>query len=216
MLPHLPPLLRQHLSALRMLLVFTAVTGVAYPLAVTGIAGAAFGHQAGGSLITVHGTPVASRLLGQNFALPKKNPDDPRETLRPDPMWFQPRPSAADAGKGAGPYDPTYSGASNLGPDNPALVKAVDERRTAVAAFDGVDARTVPVDALTASGSGLDPDISPAYAYEQVARVARARGLPARRVGGLVTGHVRGRDLGFLGQEHVDVVELNQDLAHLT
>lgn len=215
MFPHLPPMLRQHLSALRMLLVFTVVTGIVYPLAVTGVGRLAFGHQADGSLIEDHGKPVASRLLGQNFALPKKNPDDISEPLRPDPQWFQPRPSAADAGKGAGPYDPTYSGASNLGPDNPRLVMTIAERRAAVAAFDGVGPASVPTDALTASGSGLDPDISPAYAYEQVARVAKARGLPAERVRALVTAHVRGRELGFLGQERVSVIELNHALALL-
>ncbi|MBB5119324.1 potassium-transporting ATPase subunit C [Streptomyces eurocidicus] len=137
------------------------------------------------------------------------------EQLRPDPKWFQPRPSAADAGKGAGPYDPTYSSASNLGPDNPDLIKTVEERRAAVAAFDGVDPGTVPADALTASGSGLDPHISPAYAYEQAGRVARARHLSPERVRALVSRHVRGRDLGFLGQERVNVVELDHDLSLL-
>ncbi|CAM5319601.1 potassium-transporting ATPase subunit KdpC [Streptomyces abikoensis] len=212
---HLPPTLRQHLSALRVLLAFTVVTGIAYPLAVTGIGRLAFEHQADGSLVTDHGAPVASGLLGQNFALPKKNPDDVSEALRPDPKWFQPRPSAADAGKGAGPYDPAYSGASNLGPNNPELVRTIAGRRAAVAAFDGVDPATVPADALTASGSGLDPDISPAYTYEQVARVARARKLPEARVRALVAAHVRGRELGFLGQKRVNVIELNRALRHL-
>ncbi|WP_372404702.1 potassium-transporting ATPase subunit KdpC [Streptomyces luteireticuli] len=204
-----------HLSALRMLLVFTVVTGIAYPLAVTGVGELAFAHQANGSLITDHGRPVASSLLGQNFALPKRNPDDISEQLRPDPRWFQPRPSAADAGNGAGPYDPTASGASNLGPGDPRLVESVRERRAAVAAFDGVDPATVPADALTASGSGLDPDISPAYAYEQVARVAAAHGLAEQRVRRLVADHVSDRGLGFLGRQHVNVVELNHDLSNL-
>ncbi|WP_414167352.1 potassium-transporting ATPase subunit KdpC [Streptoverticillium reticulum] len=215
MLLHLPSTARQYLSALRILLVFTVVTGIAYPLAVTGIAQAVFPHQAGGSLIEDHGRPVASAFLGQNFALPKRNPADPNEQLRPDPRWFQPRPSAADAGKGAGPYDPLNSSASNLGPTNPDLVTAVGQRRAAVAAFDGVDPRTVPADAVTASGSGLDPDISPAYAREQAARVARARRLPAGRVRGLVDAHVDGRSVGFLGEPHVNVVKLNHDLASL-
>ncbi|MBB5120294.1 potassium transporter KtrA [Streptomyces eurocidicus] len=215
MSPHLPSTLRQHLSALRMLLTLTVVTGIAYPLAVTGVGQLAFEHQADGSLVEDHGTPVASSLLGQNFALPKKNPDDASEALRPAPEWFQPRPSAADAGKGAGPYDPTSSGASNLGPNNPRLVTTIAERRAAVAAFDGVGPASVPADALTASGSGLDPDISPAYAYQQVNRVAKTRGLPAGRVRKLVTDHLRGRDLGFLGQERVNVIELNHDLGRL-
>ncbi len=215
MLLHLPSTARQYLSALRILLVLTVVTGIAYPLAVTGIAQAVFPHQANGSLIEDHGRPVASALLGQNFALPKRNPADPAEQLRPDPRWFQPRPSAADAGKGAGPYDPTDSTASNLGPTNPDLVAAVGRRRAAVAAFDGVDPRTVPADAVTASGSGLDPDISPAYAREQADRVAQARRLPADRVRRLVEKHVDGRSLGFLGEPHVNVVELNHDLASL-
>ncbi|MFI2187043.1 potassium-transporting ATPase subunit KdpC [Streptomyces sioyaensis] len=205
---HLPPVLRQHLAALRMLLVFTVLTGIAYPLLVTGIAQTAFPHQANGSLVMTNGKPVASRLLGQNFALPKKNPDDVTEPLRADPKWFQPRPSA-------GGYDPLASGASNLGPNSRELIRAVRERRAAVAAFDGVQPASVPVDAVTASGSGLDPAISPAYAYEQVHRVANARRLAPAKVGKLVADHVQGRVLAFLGQESVNIVELNHDLAGL-
>ncbi|MGW9430754.1 potassium-transporting ATPase subunit KdpC [Streptomyces decoyicus] len=205
---HLPPLLRQHLAALRMLLVFTVLTGIAYPLVVTGIAQASFSHRANGSLVTTNGKPVASSLLGQSFALPKKNPDDPKEELRPDPKWFQPRPSA-------GGYDPLASGASNLGPNNPELITTVKQRRIAVAAFDGVSPASVPVDAVTASGSGLDPAISLAYAYEQVNRVSKARRLAPAEVKQLVADHVQGRILGFLGQENVNVVELNHDLAQL-
>ena len=110
------------------------------------------------------------------------------------PQWFQPRPSAAGAG-----YDPTSSGASNLGPENSELLKAVERRRAAAAALDGVRPGSVPPDALTASGSGLDPDISPAYAFEQVARIARVRHLDPAEVRDLVTAHVEGRALGFLG-----------------
>ncbi|MFE6741688.1 potassium-transporting ATPase subunit KdpC [Streptomyces tubercidicus] len=205
---HLPPLLRQHLAALRMLLVFTVLTGIAYPLVVTGIAQAAFSHQANGSPVTTNGKPVASSLLGHNFALPKKNPDDPKEELRPDPKWFQPRPSA-------GGYDPLASGASNLGPNNPDLITTVKQRRIAVAAFDGVSPASVPADAVTASGSGLDPAVSPAYAYEQVNRVAKTRRLAPAEVEQLVHDHLQGRVLGFLGQENVNVVELNHDLARL-
>lgn len=205
---HLPPSLRRHLSALRMLLALTVLTGVAYPLAVTGIAQLALPAAANGSLVEEDGRPVASALLGQNFALPKRNPGNAAEKLRPDPRWFQPRPSAGD-------YDPRASGASNLGPNNPALIASVEERRAAVATFDDVPPASVPVDALTASGSGLDPDISPAYAREQTARVARARHLPVRRVERLVAEHTEGRYLGFLGEERVNVVELNRGLEQL-
>ncbi|GLF92984.1 potassium-transporting ATPase subunit KdpC [Streptomyces yaizuensis] len=206
MSPHLPPALRRHLSALRMLLVFTAVTGIAYPLAVTGVARVAFPHQADGSLIEDNGTPVGSRLIGQNFTTPGG---------QPDPRWFQPRPSAADGGKGAGAYDPEYSGASNLGPDNADLVTSIERRRAAVAALDRVPPHSIPADALTAGGSGLDPHISPAYARQQATRVARARRLHPLLVHALVTRHIQGPDLGFLGQERVNVVELNHALKSL-
>ncbi|MFB6871561.1 potassium-transporting ATPase subunit KdpC [Streptomyces sp. NPDC056323] len=206
---HLPPVLRHHLTALRMLLVFTVITGIAYPLLVTGISQAGLSHQANGSLLKTNGTPVASSLIGQNFSLPKRNPQDETEALRPDPKWFQPRPSA-------GGYDPTVSGASNLGPNNADLIRTVKERRAAVAAFDGVRPESVPADAVTASGSGLDPAISPAYAYEQVNRVAKARHLAPTEVRRLVARHVQGRVLGFLGQERVNVLALNHDLTRLT
>ncbi|MFJ5677903.1 potassium-transporting ATPase subunit KdpC [Streptomyces sp. NPDC093097] len=198
-----PAVLRQYVAALRMLLVLTVVTGVGYPLLVTGIAQAGLADQADGSLLTAHGKPVGSRLIGQNFTLPRRTP---HEVPRPDPAWFQPRPSA-------GGYDPGNSGASNLGPTNPKLTTLVLARRAAVAAFDGVPAAAVPPDAVTASGSGLDPAISPAYAYQQVPRVARARRLSPARVRGLVGRHLHGRVLGFLGQPYVNVVELNRDLA---
>jgi K+-transporting ATPase ATPase C chain len=201
----LPSVVRNHLVALRMLLVLSVITGVLYPLAVTGIAQAAFGHQANGSLVHHDGRVVGSSLLGQNFDLPKKNPDDADEASRPDPKFFQPRPSA-------GSYDPLASGASNLGPNDPDLIKAIKDRRAAVAAFDGVNPKDVPPDALTASGSGLDPDISTAYAYQQVARVARARGLSAAAVRKLVAHNTHGRALGFLGQKYVNVLDLNVDL----
>ncbi|MFF9478032.1 potassium-transporting ATPase subunit KdpC [Streptomyces sp. NPDC014733] len=202
----LPSAALRHLAALRMLLVLTVLTGIAYPLLVTGIAQVAFPDRANGSTLTAHGRTVASRLIGQNFTLPKRNPHDPDEAPRPDPSWFQPRPSA-------GGYDPTRSGASNLGPANPALTATVRARRAAVAAFDGVPAASVPADAVTASGSGLDPAISPASAYEQVNRVAKARHLTPDQVGQLVSRHVHGRVLGFLGQPYVSVVELNHALA---
>lgn len=198
---HLPPAVRNHLTALRMLLVFTVLCGIAYPLLITGVAQAAFPHQANGSTVSADGHTAGSSLLGQNFTLPGKD-------AKPDPKWFQPRPSA-------GGYDPTASGASNLGPNDPGLIKTIKQRKAAVAAFDGVPVSSVPPDAVTASGSGLDPDISPAYAYEQVARVARGRGLPVAQVRTLVAGHVQGRALGFLGEPRVDVVTLNLALAKL-
>ncbi|TWV33122.1 potassium-transporting ATPase subunit KdpC [Streptomyces misionensis] len=208
MLGSLAHVVRHHLAALRMLLVFTVITGIAYPLVVTGIAQGLFPHQANGSMIKDSGRPVASALIGQNFDHP---PRTDQTTPAPDPRWFQPRPSAA----GSTGYDPTRSGASNLGPNNATLSKTIAQRRTAVAAFDGVRPGSVPADAVTASGSGLDPDISPAYAYEQVNRVARTRGLDPAAVRRLVAAHVSGRQLGFLGQESVNVVQLNHDLAAL-
>ncbi|MCL2550603.1 MAG: potassium-transporting ATPase subunit KdpC [Actinomycetia bacterium] len=198
----LPAAVRNHLAALRMLLVLTVITGIAYPLVVTGIAQTAFSHQANGSLVHLNGHVVGSSLIGQNFNLMKNGKD----TGKPDPKWFQPRPSA-------GGYDPLASGASNLGPNNADLVKTIKERRAAVAAFDGVNPKDVPVDAVTASGSGLDPDISKAYADEQVDRVARARGLDPAAVRKLVADNTHSRAVGFLGQDYVNVVNLNLDLA---
>ncbi|MDX2646564.1 potassium-transporting ATPase subunit KdpC [Streptomyces sp. PA03-1a] len=202
----LPTVVRNHVAALRMLLVFTVLLGIAYPLAVTGVAQAAFSDQANGSRITQDGKTVGSSLIGQNFTLPKKDPDDADEVAQPDPKWFQPRP---------GGYDPLVTGASNLGPNDEDLVKTIKERRAAVAEFNGVAPEDVPVDAVTASGSGLDPHISPEYAREQVERVAQARGLDAAAVRKLVEDHVQGRTLGFLGAERVNVVELNQALTEL-
>jgi K+-transporting ATPase ATPase C chain len=202
----IPTAVRNHLAGLRMLLVFTVITGIVYPLAVTGVAQAFFNHQANGSQVKLGGHVVASSLIGQTFDLPKKDPDNADETALPDPKWFQPRPSA-------GGYDPTASGASNLGPNNPDLVKTIEQRRKDVAAFDGVDPASVPADALTASGSGLDPDISTTYAGEQVDRVAKARGLSTTVVRKLVTDNTHGRALGFLGEKYVDVITLNLDLA---
>jgi K+-transporting ATPase ATPase C chain len=127
---------------------------------------------------------------------------------QPDPKWFQPRPSA-------GGYNPLASGASNLGPNSPVLISSIKQRRAQVAAFNGVSVSQVPADAVTASGSGLDPDISPAYAYLQVDRVAKARGLSAAAVHKLVADHVQSRTLGFLGAPRVNVLELNLALANL-
>ncbi|MFD7642477.1 K(+)-transporting ATPase subunit C [Kitasatospora sp. NPDC059795] len=204
----MPTFLRTHLTALRMLLVMTVILGIAYPLLITGISQLAFPAKANGSVVKADGKEIGSSLLGQSFDLPKQNPDDPDEQAQPDPKWFQPRPSA-------GGYDPKSSGASNLGPNSDELLKAVEERRAAVAAFDGVDPASVPADALTASGSGLDPQISVAYAEQQVKRVAEARGVPAERLEQLIAQYTDGRSLGFLGQPGVNVVLLNRAVADL-
>ena len=204
----LPFPVRQHLAALRALLVLTAIVGIAYPLLITGIAQIAMPAQANGSLVHHAGAPVGSSLLGQPFVDAQGNPL---------PQWFQPRPSAAvdpSNSKDFG-YNPLFSGGSNLGPSNPELIKKIDNRRAAIAAFDRVDPREVPPDALTASASGLDPDISPAYAYLQVNRVASARGLDPTALRGLVTSHTHNRVLGFLGEPRVNVLELNLALDQL-
>lgn len=202
----LPAVVRTHFTALRVLLVLTVILGIAYPLLVTGISQVAFSGKANGSIVKSDGKEVGSSLLGQNYDLPKKNPDDPKEDPVPDPKWFQPRPSANN-------YAGDNSGASNLGPNSEDLLKAVNDRRAAVAAFDGVDPASVPADALTASGSGLDPHISVAYAKEQVNRVAKERRLPVETVTKLVDQYTEGRSLGFLGDEGVNVVLLNKALG---
>lgn len=193
--------MRQYGVAVRAMLVLTVVLGIAYPLAITGIGQVAFAGQANGSALTVDGTTVGSTLIGQSFTDADGNPL---------PQWFQSRPSAAGDG-----YDAAASSGSNLGPENEDLVAAIGERRTAIAEFDGVDPAEVPADALTASASGLDPQISPAYAQLQIARVARARGLSEESVRDLVESFTQGRDLGYLGDETVNVLELNAALTEL-
>ncbi|MEU8922915.1 potassium-transporting ATPase subunit KdpC [Kitasatospora sp. NPDC048545] len=202
----MPTIVRTHLTALRALLVMTVLCGIAYPLLITGISQAVFSDKANGSIVKSDGKAVGSSLLGQNYNLPKKNPDDPKEEAQPDPKWFQPRPSANN-------YAGDNSGASNLGPNSDDLLKAVNDRRAAVAAFDGVDPASVPADALTASASGLDPHISVAYAKEQVNRVAKERNLPADTLNQLIDKYTEGRSLGFLGQEGVNVVLLNKAVS---
>ncbi|WP_267420139.1 MULTISPECIES: potassium-transporting ATPase subunit KdpC [unclassified Curtobacterium] len=187
--------------AVRLTVLATVVLGVAYPLAVFGVGQVAFHDQANGSMVTdASGKVVGSSLIGQ--AVSGKDAD----------RWFQTRPSAA----GEKGYDAGASSGSNLGPSNPDLTKAIDERRTAVAKADGVPAAEVPADAVTASGSGLDPDVSPEYAREQVARVAEARGLSESRVRALVAAHTEGRQLGVLGGPAVNVLQLNLALAALS
>ncbi len=190
------PVVRQFLAGLRILLVLTVVVGLAYPLAMTGVGQLLFHARTNGSIVHADGRPVGSALLGQNFA---------------GPQWFHPRPSAA----GQGGYDGLASGGSNLGPSSPQLAANIATARAAAAKADGVAPASVPADAVTASGSGLDPDISPAYAYQQVDRVARARRLPPAVVRRLVAQHVTGRALGFLGEPHVNVLELNLALDRL-
>lgn len=185
--------LRQSLAGLRVLLGLTLVLGLLYPLALVGIGALGVGAGREGSFVERGGVVVGSALLGQ--------PAD-------GDGWFHPRPSAAGDG-----YDPLASGASNLGPENTDLLALVEERRSAVAELEGVDPADVPPDALTASGSGLDPHISPAYAELQVARVARARGLDEAAVRALVAEHTAGRTLGFLGEPRVNVLELNLAVA---
>jgi potassium-transporting ATPase KdpC subunit len=180
----------QFSPALRIVVLMTLVLGLAYPLAVTGIAQVVFPSQANGSLVDRDGKTVGSSLIGQLFDK--------------DPSYFQSRPSAAGDG-----YDPLATGASNLALDNPDLVKAIKERRAAAVRANGTTPGAVAPDALLASGSGLDPQISPEYAAQQVDRVARERGLSKTQVQGLVDEHTSGRTLGFLGEARVNVLELN-------
>ncbi|MFJ7751050.1 potassium-transporting ATPase subunit KdpC [Arthrobacter sp. NPDC097144] len=190
---------RQVAVAVRSVLVLTAALGIAYPLAVTGVGQVVAHHQANGSVLSVDGEAVGSALIGQSFT------DADGAAL---PEWFQSRPSAAGEG-----YDGGASSGSNLGPTNPELAAAIDERRAAVSELEGVDPRDVPADALTASSSGLDPDISPEYARLQVNRVAAERGLDAADVRALVDSAVEGRGGGVLGEPAVNVLKLNIALA---
>lgn len=178
--------------------IFTAVTGVAYPLVVTGAAQAIFPSQANGSLVHADGQVIGSSLVGQPF-------DDAR--------YFWVRPSATTPY----PYNAGASTGSNLGPTNPALIDAVRGRVAALRAADPDQASIpVPADLVTTSGSGLDPDISPAAALYQVHRVARARGLPEEGVRRLVDRHIEGRTVGLLGEPRVNVLRLNVALDELS
>ncbi|HEU5001136.1 MAG TPA: potassium-transporting ATPase subunit KdpC [Lapillicoccus sp.] len=184
-------LTRQLSAALRILLVLTVICGVAYPLVVLGVGQGLAHDRANGSLLDRNGTVVASSSLGQQVT---------------DPQWFQGRRSASE-------YSGTTSGGSNLGPNDPRQAQALTDARDALVAANPQADGPPPADALTASASGLDPDISVAYATWQVPRVAAARGLPADRVRALVDDHTKGRILGFLGQPRVNVTELNLALA---
>ena len=190
--------MKEHLRpALTMLALLTVLIGLVYPLAVTGLAQLLFPHQANGSLIVRDGKMVGSKLIGQPFDGPK---------------YFWSRPSATSPF----PYNAAASGGSNLGPTNPVFIEAVKARVAALRAADLGNDAAVPVDLVTASGSGLDPHISPAAAQYQVKRVARARGLDEGTVTALVTQHTEGRQFGFLGERRVNVLKLNLALDALT
>lgn len=191
---------RQYWVAIRTMIVFTVVLGIAYPLVITAI-GLLAPSQANGSLLKVDGKTVGSSLIGQSFTDKKGN------AL---PQWFQSRPSAAGNG-----YDAGASSGSNQGTESPTLIKAIKDRKAAIAKSDNVDPASIPPDALTASGSGLDPDISPAYAREQINRVAAARNLPVDEVTKLVDSFVVGRELGYIGDPTVNVLQLNIALSKL-
>ncbi|MGW0731992.1 potassium-transporting ATPase subunit KdpC [Streptomyces sp. NPDC002851] len=188
-------------AALRALLVLTVLTGVLYPLAVTGIAQAAFHDKANGSMVKADGREVGSALIGQSWNI--------KGTDEPDPHWFQGRPSNSG-------YNPLATGSSQLGASDPTLVKAVRAAKKQVAAFNGVPQSEVPKDAVTGSASAIDPHISPAYAEIQVKRVARENKLSTAEVRELVAAHTEGRTAGFLGEPHVNVLKLNIALQDLT
>lgn len=188
--------LRDLRVAASLLALMTVLLGFAYPAIVTGVAQSAFPTAAEGSLVRREGRVIGSRLIGQSFSSARY-------------IWG--RPSATTPG----PYDPTASGGSNLGPSNPALVTVVRERIAALRAADPTNTAPVPVDLVSASASGLDPDISPAGAYYQAARVARARARPVTEIRALIARHTRPRTFGFLGEPRVNVLELNLALDAL-
>src|SRR5580693_813645 len=205
----LPVIIRQHVAGFRTLLVFTAICGFIYPLIMLGIGQAAFHNKANGSLVSYKGQVVGSGLLCQEFVDAKGNPL---------PQYFQPRPSDAVVSGEKNDYgcDPLYSAASNLGPTNPVEIKDIQTEQQEISAFDHVSVSQIPPDAVTASGSGLDPDITRADAYIQVDRVAAARHLPVSEVRNLVTQNITGRTLGFLGEPTVNVLTLNIKLDELS
>jgi K+-transporting ATPase ATPase C chain len=182
--------------AVTLLLVMTVLVGIVYPLVITGIAKVAFPRQAGGSLVMKDGKPIGSTLIGQSFS---------------DPKYFWGRPSATTPQ----PYNGVASSGSNLGPLNPALIDAVKANAKALHDADPDNTQPIPVDLVTASASGLDPEISPAGARYQAGRVARARGIPPAQVEALVAAHEQGRTLGFIGEARVNVLELNLALDQL-
>ncbi|MEU9082889.1 potassium-transporting ATPase subunit C [Streptomyces sp. NPDC048357] len=210
-------------AGLRALLVLTVICGVLYPLAVTGVAQALFNDKANGSEIRdKSGQVVGSSLIGQTYNLPKNDPNDAEEAAKPDLKWFQPRPSN---GLGSNSVNTQYSlilsGATNKAADNPDLVKLVEDAKAAVIADNSttsyqVKPQDVPADAVTSSGSGLDPNISPEYAKLQVHRVAEQNKLDVKQVERLVEQNTDGRTLGFMGEPRVNVLELNIALKALS
>jgi potassium-transporting ATPase KdpC subunit len=198
----LPTWFRQHIVGLLALLVFTVICGIVYPLVMTSIAQVAFHKQADGSLAGSNGRTVGSSLLCQEFVDAKGNPL---------PQYFQPRSSAAAQAGVKNDYgcNPEYSAASNLGPTNPVLIQDIKQRQKQIEAFDHVKVSQIPPDAVTASGSGLDPGISPQNAAIQVNRVAAARHISPAAVRALVSQYTEGRPLGFLGEPQVNVLLLN-------
>ncbi|MER7660878.1 MULTISPECIES: potassium-transporting ATPase subunit C [unclassified Streptomyces] len=209
-------------AGLRALLVLTVICGVIYPLAITGVAQALFHSKANGSEVSSNGKVVGSELIGQRYNLPPKNPHDPEEAPVPDLKWFQPRPSN---GLGSNSVNTQYSlilsGATNRSADNPELIRWVTDAKAAVVKDNStatykVKPSEVPADAVTSSGSGLDPAISPQYAQLQVHRVAEKNHLDVRKVDKLVKDHTDGRILGFIGEPTVNVLDLNIALKELT
>src|ERR1022692_4373520 len=198
----LPSTVRQLTAALRGLLLFTVLCGIIYPVFMFGVAQVAFHNQANGSLVSYHGRVVGSSLLCQEFTDGKGNPL---------PQYFQPRPSAAANSAVKTDYgcDPGFSAATNLGPTNPVEVQDIKERQQQISKFDHVKISDIPADAVTASGSGLDPAISPQNAAIQVNRVAAARHVSPAKVAALVRQYTTGRILGFLGEPAVNVLKLN-------
>jgi potassium-transporting ATPase KdpC subunit len=198
----LPSIVRQHIAALRGLLLFTVICGIAYPLVMWGIAQTAFHNHANGSLVSYNGRVVGSSLLCQEFVTANGSPL---------PQYFQPRPSDAVNADDKHDYgcNPLFSAASNLGPTNPTEVQLIKQRQRQIASFDHVKISQIPADAVTASGSGLDPDISPANAAIQVDRVAAARHVSPAAIRALVAKYTQGRVLGFLGEPGVNVLLLN-------
>ena len=198
----LPTWVRQHIVGLRVLLLFTVICGIVYPLVMTGIAQVAFHNHADGSLVSYNGRTTGSSVLCQEFVDAKGNPL---------PQYFQSRPSAAvnPTAKNDPGCNAMYSAASNLGPTNPVLIQNIKQRQKQIEAFDHVKVSQIPPDAVTASGSGLDPGISPRNAAIQVDRVAAARNVSPAAVQALVSQYTQGRPLGFLGEPMVNVLLLN-------
>jgi K+-transporting ATPase ATPase C chain len=198
----LPSTVRQIIAALRGLLIFTVICGIAYPLAMLGISQVVFNKQANGSLVHYHHRVVGSSLLCQEFTDAKGNPL---------PQYFQARPSASASSptNGTGGCNPLATGASNLGPNNPELVMGIRQRQAQISKFDHVPVSAIPPDAVTASASGLDPYISPQNAAIQVNRVAAARHMSPATVRSLIRQYRFGRQLGFLGEPGVNVLLLN-------